>query len=84
MRCAKSFMNNSCEACGAKPVETYRVHGSDYRLCVACSHEEIPYMQMRVRARGAAQALGSLKSEKKAAASRENGKKGGRPLWNKT
>lgn len=46
---------------------------SGFRFCETC-HEELGNSN-----RMAAVALGSIKTEKKAASSRQNGKKGGRP-----
>lgn len=40
---------------------------------------DIQHAAIREQARRAAQILGSMKSERKAKSSRENGKKGGRP-----
>ena len=50
------------------------LHGNIILICSACGERHYPRCKSP-----AAVALGSIKSKKKAVASRENGKKGGRP-----
>jgi hypothetical protein len=79
-------MKQYCEHCGAKDsVSDFRNFGVIWTLCKRCENIPVAILQCRFDYKTgksknpAAVALGSIKSKKKAAAARENGKKGGRP-----
>lgn len=69
-----------CRMCGKTGLTSTDVIAQDYGrklgACKACAPKQIAQIKALTEA---ARALGRIKSDKKAQASRENGKKGGRP-----
>lgn len=81
-------MKKYCEFCGSKDaIADFRNFGAVWGLCTICAenvpatliHSRFSYKTGKPIKNINAAKLGSIRSEKKAASSRENGKLGGRP-----
>jgi len=69
----------TADADGSWDMAKFRAHVEACPMCKCGAGKIMGMMAAHFAASSAAATLGSIKSDKKAASSRENGKKGGRP-----